>query len=506
VNRRACSRAALAEWVTSPANPLTARVWANRVWKLHFGRGIAATPSDFGRMGVPPTHPELLDWLASELVTQGWSTKKLQRLLLTSRAYQRSSRAADADGLARDAANDLYWRQNAQRLDAESVHDGMLRASGELSAERGGRGYFPELSRDVLGGASRPGEGWEVSSPEQRSRRALYAYAKRGVRPALIEAFDGADPSLSIGVRASTTTATQALVLLNGDFAAQRARATARALCGDGRTAADALATRAFERVLARAPRPDEHALAADFLEDQRHAHAQLPDVLSFQPRVPARVSRGYLRAARGEQLLYMPEAEFEAVPGVWVAPYNETLEPELARGPAALWTAGDATSEDFTLHAGLRMSAGCEVASLYLRAHIRETWIAGLELRFDPRVGELSLWRVDEAAQQLAAAHAAMPFDVVLPLSVELRGGRCTVRMGESEDAQLDVTDPRISGRGTLGARAVGAAIDLVAPRLEARGGVREVAAAQRRAPLELALESLCLALFNTNEFLYRD
>jgi mono/diheme cytochrome c family protein len=500
------SRAALAEWVTSPANPLTARVWANRVWKLHFGRGIAATPSDFGRMGVPPTHPELLDWLASELVARGWSTKALQRLLLTSRAYRRSSRAVDADALASDPTNELYWRQNAQRLDAESVHDAMLCASGELSAERGGRGYFPELSRDVLGGASRPGEGWELSSAEQRSRRALYAYAKRGVRSALIEAFDGADPSLSIGVRASTTTATQALVLLNGDFAAQRARATARELYGDGRSGVDALATRAFERVLARAAQPEERVLAARFLASQEQAHTELPGMLSFQPRVPARVARGYLRVAGGEQLLYAPEAEFEVVPGVWGSPYNDTLEAELARGPAALWTAGAATAADLALHTGLRLRAGCEIASLYLRAHARETWIAGLELRFDPLGGEVSLWRIDDEAQPLGAARVELPVDAVLPLLVELRGERCTVRVGEGEDAQLDVTDTRIRGSGTLGARAVGAALDLVDPRLDARGAVRELAAAQRRAPLELALESLCLALFNTSEFIHRD
>ncbi|TAJ02566.1 MAG: DUF1553 domain-containing protein, partial [Planctomycetota bacterium] len=446
------------------------------------------------------------DWLASELVAQGWSTKALQRLLLTSRAYQRSSRAADAAALARDAANELYWRQNAQRLDAESVHDGMLRASGELSSERRGRGFFPELSRELLGGASRPGEGWEVSSAAQRARRALYAYAKRGVRPALIEAFDGADPSLSIGARASTTTAPQALVLLNGDFAAQRARATARELYGGGRLPLDALAALAFERVLARAPLPEERVLAAQFLASQQHANSELPDVLSFQPRVPARVARGYLRAARGEQLLYAPEAEFEVVSGVWGSPYNDTLEPELARGPAALWTAGAATAADFALHTGLRLRTGCELASLYLRAHVRETWIAGLELRFEPHSGQLSLWCVDAAAVQLGAARVELPPDVVLPLQVELRGERCTVRVGEREDAQLDVTDARIRGNGTLGARAVGAALDLVDPRLDAGGAVRELAAAQRRAPLELALESLCLALFNTSEFLYRD
>jgi hypothetical protein len=504
------SRLALAEWITSAQNPLTARVWVNRLWQQLYGRGIASTVSDFGKMGTPPTHPELLDWLASEFVARDWSTKALQRLLMSSRAYRRSALQDNRDGVDKDPSNALWWRQIPQRLDAESVHDSMLLVSGQLNPERGGRGYFPQLSREVLGGASRPGEGWEVSPLEQRSRRALYAYAKRGVRPALIDGFDGADPSLSVGVRASTTTATQALVLLNGDFSAEQAEATAqRVLVAAGpHVSSAALAAHAFERVLARMPTAEESALASSFVDAQARALAQLPARLSFRPRVPTRLSRGYLARASGADLQYGPRSGWSFVSGVWGNLYNDTLESDLDRGPAALWN-GPATGPlgpNLRFSARLRPSAGNEIASLYLRARVVETWLAGIELRCEPAAGRVSLWQVEKQAVKLGECALEWPAGAALSLAIELDGKRCTVRLGGAAEPQLVVEDERLYGSGSLGARAVGESFEFEDPRVECAGVAIDLGASERRDPLALGLESLCLALFNTNEFLYRD
>src|SRR5205807_10568190 len=130
--------------------PLTARVMVNRIWQHHFGRGIVATPDDFGKTGVAPTHPELLDWLASEFVEHGWSMKHLHRLIMTSRAYQMSSRATNEKAIAIDPGNALLWRQNMRRLEAEAVRDSILAVSGKLNLTPGGPSFYPQLAKSVL--------------------------------------------------------------------------------------------------------------------------------------------------------------------------------------------------------------------------------------------------------------------------------------------------------------------------------------------------------------------
>src|SRR5262249_45920305 len=155
-------RTVLADWLTSPANPLTARVMANRVWQYHFGRGLVRTPNDFGLQGARPTHPELLDWLATALVENGWRIKPLHRLLLTSSAYRMSS-AGDPRGLAADPANDRFWRFDMRRLTAEEIRDAILAVSGNLNAKMYGPGTYPEIPQEVLAGQSMPGRGWGKS-------------------------------------------------------------------------------------------------------------------------------------------------------------------------------------------------------------------------------------------------------------------------------------------------------------------------------------------------------
>src|SRR6185295_20342184 len=143
-------RRALAEWLGSRDNPLTSRVMVNRIWAHHFGRGIVSTPDNFGKMGETPTHPELLDWLAVEFMDRGWSVKQMHRLMMTSEAYQMSSQYNDAGDAGIDPENNYLWRFRIQRLDAESVRDAILSASGSLNLEMGGTPVFPPIQSEIL--------------------------------------------------------------------------------------------------------------------------------------------------------------------------------------------------------------------------------------------------------------------------------------------------------------------------------------------------------------------
>ncbi len=154
-------RTALADWLVRPDHPLTARVMVNRLWRHHFGQGLVGTPSDFGTMGDEPTHPELLDWLATELVARGWSLKSMHRLILTSATYRQSSRS-DGPGRPADPENSLLWRQNRRRLDGEAIRDSLLAVSGRLNRAMGGPSVFPELPPELKRLSSK-GAVWPVS-------------------------------------------------------------------------------------------------------------------------------------------------------------------------------------------------------------------------------------------------------------------------------------------------------------------------------------------------------
>ena len=144
-------RTALAIWIASPENPLTARVMANRLWQYHFGRGLVRSPNNFGLQGDPPTHPELLDWLASELVAQGWRMKAMHRLIMTSNAYRMSSRDR-AEASAADPGNDLFWRFDMRRLTAEEIRDSILSITGSLNLKMSGPGVYVDIPKEVLAG------------------------------------------------------------------------------------------------------------------------------------------------------------------------------------------------------------------------------------------------------------------------------------------------------------------------------------------------------------------
>jgi hypothetical protein len=176
-------RAVLADWIADAANPLTARVMVNRVWQYDFGRGIVRSASNFGYQGTPPTHPELLDWLASEFVARGWSLKQLQRLILTSNTFRMSGEPTGLTrrlAAAKDPENDLLWRFDPRRLTAEEMRDSILAVSGNLNLKKvDGPSVYPVIPKEVLAGQSRPGDGWSRSSAEDAAARSVFVFVKR---------------------------------------------------------------------------------------------------------------------------------------------------------------------------------------------------------------------------------------------------------------------------------------------------------------------------------------
>ncbi|MBN8248635.1 MAG: DUF1553 domain-containing protein, partial [Verrucomicrobia bacterium] len=206
-------RQALADWITSPEHPLTARVIVNRLWQHHFGVGLVDTANDFGRNGSRPSHPELLDWLASELVAQGWQHKAIQRRILTSATWRQSS-APRADGLAQDAGSRLLWRFPPRRVEAEAIRDSLLSVSGDLDRSAGGPSFFlHEVDRENVY-HYHPKEDF---SPAE-FRRMVYAFKVRMEQDGVFGAFDCPDGSLVMPRRSVSTTPLQALNLFNSRF------------------------------------------------------------------------------------------------------------------------------------------------------------------------------------------------------------------------------------------------------------------------------------------------
>jgi hypothetical protein len=214
-------RTALADWITSPKNPLTARVIANRVWQQHFGRGIVRSPNNFGIQGDRPTHPELLDWLATELVEHGWDLQHLHRLILASNTYRMSS-TARAEALKADPQNDDFWRVDMRRLSAEEIRDSILAVSGDLNETMYGPSVFPEIPKEVLAGQSVPGRGWKPSPPAEQHRRSVYVHVKRSLLLPILDAFDLAETDRTTPTRFASTQPTQALLMLNSGFLQQQ--------------------------------------------------------------------------------------------------------------------------------------------------------------------------------------------------------------------------------------------------------------------------------------------
>ena len=210
-------RRALAEFIASGDNPLTARVMMNRIWYQHFGQGIVATPNNFGKMGSEPSNLELLDWLATEFVRQGWSVKQMQRLIMTSETYKMASAYYHDASFTKDPTNQFLWRFPVKRLEAEIIRDAVLSASGDLNLEAGGPAFFPPVPKSIVDGAPIKGK-WLITKDEPSTyKRSIYASVKRNLKYPMFDVFDQPNASLSCERREVTTVPTQALTLFNNE-------------------------------------------------------------------------------------------------------------------------------------------------------------------------------------------------------------------------------------------------------------------------------------------------
>jgi hypothetical protein len=281
-------RLTLAEWIASPANPLTARVFVNRVWQQHFGHGLVGTPNDFGLAGARPTHPELLDWLADEFVRGGWSVKRLHRLIVMSASYRQQSKAQspvskvddsstlDFGPRTLDSENFFLSRQNPRRLSAEQLRDALLATAGTLQLRPGGGPVWPDLPADIL--QANPAflddnetktKGWYPSPRPEQNVRSVFLVQKRTVRVPFMETFDLPENSTSCARRTESTVAPQALSLLNSPLAVEAANAFAARVQREVGDELPAQISRAFRIALQRAPSPEERELCLKLAEQR---------------------------------------------------------------------------------------------------------------------------------------------------------------------------------------------------------------------------------------------
>ncbi len=260
-------RVALANWITDERNPLTARVIVNRLWHWHFGQGIVDTPSDFGYGGGRPTHPELLDWLAAELIRSNWSLKHIHRLIVTSGAYRQSSRLAE-DAAAVDSDNRLLWRMNVRRLEAEAVRDSVLTVTGKLNTQMFGPGYRDFNYQEAYA----PIYTYKTANSPDLWRRSVYRFVVRTTPQQFLATLDCADPANFTPKRNVTTTALQSLAMFNNDFMLQQSAYFAERLQRDAETV-DQQIDRAFQLAFSRAATDDERTAAKRLVNDQGLLH-----------------------------------------------------------------------------------------------------------------------------------------------------------------------------------------------------------------------------------------
>ena len=282
-------RSALAQWLVSRQHPLTARVFVNRIWQHHFGQGIVATPNDFGAMGSAASHPRLLDWLACELIDSGWSAKHIHRLIMQSATYQQTSQSTAA-GIKEDPENELLWRMNRRRLEAETIRDNLLAVSGRLNTQAGGPGIRLPLNAEIAA-LQYKGTWAPHPDPWQHQRKTVYVFLKRNNRLPMLESFDAPRTTNSCGRRTQSTHAGQALSLLNGKLFQQHSWSLARRLLDQGSQDLDRLVDHAYHLLLARTPTVQERQLAQSFINQQeqliRREVTRQPTVARSEPIPP---------------------------------------------------------------------------------------------------------------------------------------------------------------------------------------------------------------------------
>ena len=522
-------RLALAKWLASPQNPLTARVMVNRLWQHHFGNGIVTTTTDFGRAGIPPTKPKLLDWLAAEFMEGGWSLKRLHRLILLSNTYRMSSHSQNLPAERLDPGNDLLWRQNLRRLEAEPIRDSILRITGQLNPAMGGRGFFPHLGGEVLAGASRPGLDWQKCSVEDCSRRSIYTYIRRTVPVPALEVFDYSNTTSPLGERAVTAVAPQALWSLNDEFMQQQSAAFASRLLSEIGAKPQRQVRRGYQLAFNREPTRRELQVGLDFIKRQTVAFQALASRLTFRPDVPSSLSVEYMKQLAPEDFVVGPRAGWTYHRGAWSAAYEGIRTMDRARGPFALWR-NDASS-NCVVEAELVLDRAAEAASLLVRATAEGDELRGYEVNLDPRRQRLMLRRHGTNLADLSQAAAAIPTAQPFPIRIEAAGARLRVWLDHSTEPAIDYTDAQpVRGAGWVGVRTSGAmlSVDHLALFIPERGPVlrcsgepddgcsvagvgsaRSETAKSVPGPSKAerqALQSFCLLLLNLNELIYID
>jgi len=266
-------RIKLAQWVTSPENPLFARVLVNRVWHYHFGTGLVESPSDFGFSGGRPSHPELLNWLANEFTTRNYSLKELHKIIVTSETYRQSSQPRN-EALVKDADNRLLWRFSPRRLEAETIRDRMLFTSGLLNPEFGGKG-FSDYIEQTFNGTSYF-EPYDPVGPEFH-RRSIYRFTPRAANQGLLDALDCPDPAVSAPRRTPTTTPIQALAMWNNNLVLRLAGEFSKRLEREA-SGIEQQIERAWQLALQREPTVEEFRVAEELVRD--HGLSALARVL----------------------------------------------------------------------------------------------------------------------------------------------------------------------------------------------------------------------------------
>jgi hypothetical protein len=459
-----------------------------------------------------------------------------------------ASNSIGQDPAILDPSNDLLWRQNLRRLEAEAVRDSILAISGRLNPTPGGRGFFPHLSGEVLAGGSRPGTDWEVATPAEQSRRSLYAYVRRTSPVPFLETLDYANYYSPLTERPVTTVAPQALLLLNDDFMREQAEAFAARLwredaegtengkmgkwenetpgprtapspppafpssrflsahrAGQNSEARTRLLTRGYELALARQPTERELTTALAFLDRQRTHFAALRGQLTFRAEVPATMNVSYFSQLQPADFLAAPSG-WTPFRGAWPDSYEGNRIMQRGNGPFALWSTEKFTNA--TIFGQLLLHTACESAGLLFRAQADGDKLRGYELLFDPRNQRLALRRHGTNIVTLAEADAAVPTGVSLPLKLTIDGPSIQVWLGGGGSATplLSCSDPApIPAPGALGFRAWGAALSVDNLRLQS--GDRDVAIAplaEETDPDRRALEAFCLLLLNLNEVVY--
>jgi hypothetical protein len=272
-------RTKLANWLVDPANPLTARVMANRIWLYHFGRGIVSTANDFGRMGGAPSNKELLDYLANQFVEGGWQIKPIHRMILLSSAWRQAG-ASPIEKIAeeKDAENALVWKFGSRRLEAEEIRDSMLAVSGRLNPLIGGPSVMEPIDQDLVKMLKRPQYWVATKDKSLYDRRTMYMIYKRNLQLPFMGVFDAPDMQLSCARREQSTHAPQALELLNGQTSNDLAESFAARLAKERKTPAEQIDL-AWRLATGRLPTAKEKLLASKYLAEEPGSPVRLKEL-----------------------------------------------------------------------------------------------------------------------------------------------------------------------------------------------------------------------------------